>query len=159
MVRITPRTTTTKPKSQNFGVGFLVVATLKYEGMLLKIKWSFSELSTVPADSRYSVCYVQISTLTAENNNLLLKLQQMNMHHSVDIGHNGRGNSEEFSLPKHDLTDVTCARESKEEVTELSATGSMVGASYLFIFFLTVGRFLLSRFKAALFLSGYINFS
>ncbi|KAK4602773.1 hypothetical protein RGQ29_011682 [Quercus rubra] len=68
----------------------------------------------------------QISTLTAENNNLLLKLQQMNMHHSVDIGDNGRGNSEEFSLPKHDLTDVTCARESKEEVTELSATGSML---------------------------------
>ncbi|KAM3760790.1 hypothetical protein ACB098_01G219400 [Castanea mollissima] len=68
----------------------------------------------------------QISTLTVENHNLLLKLQQMNMHRPVDIGHNGRGNSEEFSLPKHDLTDVTCARESKEEVTELSATGSML---------------------------------
>jgi len=60
MVRITPRTTTTKPKSQNFGVGFLVVASLKYEGMLLKIKWSFSELSTVPADSRYFVLCADI---------------------------------------------------------------------------------------------------
>lgn len=115
------------------------------------MEFLFSELSTVPADSRYFVCYVQISTLTVENNNLQLKLQQMNVHRPVDIGHNGRGNSEEFSLPKHDLTDVTCARESKEEMTELSATGSMVGASY------SVGRFLLSRFQAALFLSGYIN--
>lgn len=79
-----------------------------------------------------------------ENKILLLQLQKMKKDPSVNIDLNGGGNSKEFSLPKHDLTDITCARESKEELTKLSATGSMVGISLLFIYFIMVGRFLLS---------------
>lgn len=71
----------------------------------------------------------QISTLAMENKILLLQLQKMKKDPSVNIDLNGGGNSKEFSLPKHDLTDITCARESKEELTKLSATGSMMDKS------------------------------
>lgn len=65
----------------------------------------------------------QISSLAVENQILVVKLQQ-NKHPSVASGHYSGENSKGFSFPKHDLTAVTCARETKEEVTELLAPGS-----------------------------------
>lgn len=69
--------------------------------------------------------YVQISSLAVENQILVVKLQQ-NKHPSVASGHYSGENSKGFSFSKHDLTAVTCARETKEEVTVLLATGSEV---------------------------------
>lgn len=68
------------------------------------------------------VYYVQISSLAVENQILVVKLQQ-NKHPSVASGHYSAEDSKGFSFAKHDLTDVTRARETKEEATELLATG------------------------------------
>ncbi|KAE8021868.1 hypothetical protein FH972_007718 [Carpinus fangiana] len=68
----------------------------------------------------------QISSLAVENQILVVKLQQ-NMHPSVASGHYSGEDSKGFLFAKHDLTDVTLARETKEEATELLATGSELG--------------------------------
>lgn len=60
---------------------------------------------------------MQISSLALENRTLVLKLQQTKKDPSVVISRHNKGNDGELLFPEHG-------------VTQISATGSEVGASY-----------------------------
>ncbi|KAA8530491.1 hypothetical protein F0562_005200 [Nyssa sinensis] len=64
----------------------------------------------------------QISSLTKKNKMLIENLQHTSKDPSITMSHDGRGNDKEFLLSRHDFSAATCAKESKEEVAEFSAT-------------------------------------
>ncbi|XP_022727511.1 WPP domain-interacting tail-anchored protein 1-like isoform X2 [Durio zibethinus] len=65
----------------------------------------------------------QISGLALKNKILVVKLKQTDRDPSIVRSHENRGNVEEFFFSKQDSS-TAAARESKEEITKLSASGS-----------------------------------
>ena len=68
----------------------------------------------------------QISGLALENKILVVKLKQIDTDPSIIRSHDNRGNVKEFLFSKQDSSTAS-ARESKEEITKSSASGSEVG--------------------------------
>ncbi|XWS36878.1 hypothetical protein CRYUN_Cryun20dG0123000 [Craigia yunnanensis] len=65
----------------------------------------------------------QISGLALENKILVVKLKQIDTDPSIIRSHDNRGNAKESLFSKQDSSTAS-ARESKEEITKLSASGS-----------------------------------